>query len=207
MIPGRNTTDDNTTEISTEYQTTNTSQRIGYGLTVQARITNRFYLDVSGLLRRLGYQETTTVSTTVIAILNGSTYPSTTTTSTHEETNAHRVIDIPFLLRYYGLPKRPRSPRWFLEAGGTWRDATDIHTSMDSTDASGNVTCCTFTPTVPKHSTAIGETVGAGIQFVDEFGIHVVPEFRYTRWVEPIFESLSTTGRLNQIEAVISVTF
>lgn len=205
-IPGRNTTDDNSTEIMTQYQTTNASERIGYGLTVQARVINHFYLNLSGLLRRMGYQETTTVSTTVTAVLNGSTYPSTTTTSTHEDTRA-RLIDIPFLVRYYGTPKRSHSPRWFLEAGGTWRLANDIRTSVDSTDADGNVTCCTTTPAVPKHRSAVGETVGAGIQFIDEFGIKVTPEFRYTRWVEPIFENLSTTGRLNQIEADISITF
>lgn len=206
MVPGRNTTDDNTTEISTEYQTSNASERIGYGVTIQARIAGRYYLDVSGLLRRLGYQETTTVSTTTTQVLNGSSYQSTSTTSTHEDTRT-RLIDIPFLLRYYGNPKRPRSPRWFLEAGGTWRDANHIRTSMDSTDADGNVTCCTFTPAVPKHRSTVGAVVGAGIQFVDEFGIHVVPEFRYTRWESPIFENLSTTGRLNQIEADLSITF
>jgi hypothetical protein len=206
MIPGRNTTDDNTTEIMTQYQTTGASERIGYGLTVQARIINHFYLNLSGLLRRIGYQETTTVSTTTISVLNGSTYPSTSMTSTHEDTRS-RLIDIPFLVRYYGTGKRPRSPRWFLEAGGTWRLAKDIRTSIDSTDASGTVTCCTTTPAVPKHRSAIGATVGAGIQFMDEFGIKVTPEFRYTRWREPIFENLSTNTSLNQIEGLISITF
>lgn len=205
-VPGRTFTDDNTTEISTQYQTTSSSDRFGYGLTVQARIVNHFYLDVSGILRQLGYSETTTVSTTTTQVLNGSSYQSTSTTSTNEATHT-RLIDIPFLVRYYGTGKRERSPRWFLEAGGTWRTANDIHTVFLSTDADGNVTCCTTTPTVPKHRSTIGAVVGAGFQFVDEFGIHVVPEFRYTRWESPIFENLSTTGRLNQIEADLSITF
>ena len=206
QVPGRTFTDDNTVAITTQYQTTGAGDHIGYGLTVQSRIINHFYLNVSGILRQMGYQETTTVSTTTIQVLNGSTFPSTSTTSTHEDTRA-RLIDIPFLLRYYGTPKRPRSPRWFLELGGTYRFADQIRTSLDSTDAIGDVTCCTTTATVPKHHSAIGETVGAGITFTDEFGIKVTPEFRYTRWAEPIFESLSTTGRANQIEAVISFTF
>jgi hypothetical protein len=206
MIPGRTSTVNTSTELSTEYQTTGASERIGYGLTVQARIVNHFYLDVSGLVRRIGYQETTTISTTTTAILNGSTYPSTTTTSTHEDTRA-RLIDIPFLVRYYGTGKRPSSPRWFLEAGGTWRLANDIRTSSDSTDASGLNTCCTFTPAIPKNRNSEGAVVGAGIQFKDEFGIKVVPEFRYTRWTRPIFENLTTTTKDNQIEADISLTF
>ena len=46
---------------------------------------------------------------------------------------------------------------------------------------------------MPKHRSSFGAMVGAGIQFVDEFGIHVVPEVRYTRWMNPTFENLTTT--------------
>ena len=206
LIPGRTFTNDNTTDITTQYQTSGQSQRIGYGLTVQARVKGRFYFDVSGLLHRIAYAETTTVSTVTEQFLNGSPYYTTTTTSTQENTHG-RLIDIPFLVRYYGVGKHPGSPRWFLEGGGTYRFITDIKTSSNSTDSSGNVTCCTNTPTTPKDHSAIGGTVGAGIQFTDEFGIHVTPEFRYTRFFEPIFENLSTNTRANQIEADISITF
>jgi hypothetical protein len=60
---------------------------------------------------------------------------------------------------------------------------------------------------VPKHRSAPGAVVGAGIQFVDEFGIRVVPEVRYTRWFEPVFENLTTRTKDNQLEAAISLTF
>ena len=170
------------------------------------RISEHFYVDLSALLRRMGYQSTTTVATTTTNVLNGITYPTTSTTSTHEDTRA-RLIDIPLVLRYYGTGKRPTSPRWFLEAGGAWRLANDIRTSLDSTDASGIVTCCTYTPTVPQHRSAIGMVAGAGIQFTDEFGIHVVPEVRYTRWVNPIFDNLTTKTQANQVEAGFSLTF
>jgi hypothetical protein len=206
LLKGGTSTIDNTSEISTEYQTKGASERIGYGLTLQGRITEHFYVNVSGLLRRTGYQLTTTVSTTTTSTLNGISFPSTTTTSTHEDTRA-RLIDIPLLVRYYGLGKRPGSPRWFLEGGGSWRLANQIRTSIDSTDASGNVTCCTFTPAVPQHRSSIGAMAGAGIQFVDEFGIHVVPEVRYTRWVDPTFNNLTTRTQRNEVEAAISLTF
>ncbi len=206
LVPGKTTTVDNTTEISTQYQTQGASERIGYGVTLQARVTDHFYVNLSGLLRRIGYQFTTTVSTTTTAVLNGTTYPSTTTTSTHEDTRA-RLIDIPLLVRYYGKGKRPGSPRWFLEAGGTGRLSNGIRTSLDSTDSSGNLTCCTYTPAVPAHRSAFGASVGAGIQFIDEFGIHVVPEVRYTRWIEQVFDNISTHTQRNQVEADISITF
>jgi hypothetical protein len=206
LIGGGSSTVNNSADVSTMYQTKGAAERIGYGLTLQARVAGHFYIDVSALLRRLGYQFTTTIATTTTNVLNGSTYQSTSTTSTHEDTRAD-AIDVPFLVRYYGTGKRPTSPRWFLEAGGTWRVSTDIRTSIDSTDSSGNVTCCTFTPAVPKHRSGIGATVGAGIQFVDEFGIHVVPEVRYTRWEDPIFENFTTRTKANQVEADISLTF
>jgi hypothetical protein len=206
LIKAATSTVDNTSEISTQYQTTGASERIGYGVTLQARVTEHFYVNLSGLLRRVGYQLTTTVATTTTSVLNGTSFPVTSTTSTHEDTRA-RLIDIPFLVRYYGTGKRPTSPRWFLEAGGAWRLANDIRTSVDATDASGNLTCCTFTPTVPQHRSSVGIVAGAGVQIVDEFGIHVVPEVRYTRWLEPTFDNLTTNTQRNQVEAAISLTF
>ena len=206
LINGATSNVTNTSEIGTQYQTTGASSRIGYGVTMQARITEHFYVNLSGLLRRIGYQLNTTVSTTTTSVLNGTSFPSTSTTSKHEDTRA-RLIDIPFLVRYYGTGKRPTSPRWFVEAGGTWRLANDIRTSLDTIDASGTVTCCTFTPTVPQHRSSVGMDVGAGIQFVDEFGIHVVPEVRYTRWINPTFNNLTTKTQQNQVEAAVSLTF
>lgn len=206
LIKGASSTINNTSEISTQYQTTGASERIGYGITLQARVTDHFYVDLDALVRRIGYQLTTSVSTTTTNVLNGTPYPVTTTTSTHEDTRA-RLIDIPLVLRYYGTGKRPTSPRWFLEAGGAWRLANDIRTSLDSTDVNGVVTCCTTTPAVPAHRSSVGMAAGAGVQFVDEFGIHVVPEVRYTRWIDQTFDSLTTHSQRNQVEANISLTF
>ena len=206
QIKGDTSTINNTSEIATQYVTKGASERIGYGLTLQVRVTDHFYVDLSALLRRVGYQMTTTVATTTTSVLNGVSFPVTTTTSTHEDTRA-RLIDVPFLVRYYGTGKRPRSPRWFLEAGGAWRLANDIRTSLDSTDESGIVTCCTSTPTVPQHRSSVGAVAGAGIQFVDEFGIRVIPEVRYTRWLEQTFDNLTTRSQRNQVEADISLTF
>lgn len=207
LVPGRTDTINTSSSLNTVFQTTGASERIGYSLTVQGRVTRHFYVDLSGVLRRIGYQLTTTVNTTVTNVLNGTTYPSTTSTSTHEDTRAD-LIDIPLMVRYYGLGKNgPRSPRWFLEIGGTGRVVTDIRTSVDTTDASGTLTCCTYTPATPAHRYSYGPTVGAGLQFTDEFGIHVTPEVRYTRWQRPVFNNLTTTTTVNELEAVISLTF
>jgi hypothetical protein len=206
QIEGRTFTNYTSTSLNTQYQTSNASERIGYGVTGQARVKGHFYINISGILHRTGYQETTTVSTTVTEVLNGSTYPSVTTTSTHEDTRAY-AIDVPALVRYYGTGKRPGSPRWFLEIGGEYQTLEDIRTSVDAVNSSGTITGYTYTPATPQHNGIKGAVVGAGIQFTDEFGIHVIPEVRYTRWMESNFNNLSTTGVRNQLEADVSITF
>jgi hypothetical protein len=46
-----------------------------------------------------------------------------------------------------------------------------------------------------------------GLQLIDPFGIRVVPEVRYTRWLDDMFYYQSTITQRNQIEAVISLSF
>jgi hypothetical protein len=132
--------------------------------------------------------------------------PTVTTTSTHDDTRG-RLLDVPVMVRYFGKSRHVPGPRWFAELGAAWRDATSFRTSMDSTDATGVVTCCTAEPTVPTHRSALGYVVGAGLQFIDPFGIRVVPEVRYTRWKDEIFSNLSTHTQQNQLEANITLSF
>jgi hypothetical protein len=78
---------------------------------------------------------------------------------------------------------------------------------MDFTDASSVLSCCTTTPTQPEHRSAFGVTAGAGVQVMDAFGIRVVPEVRYTRWMSPIFHSFTTNTQQNEVAAGLSITF
>jgi len=204
-IPNKSTAATSTTP-STQYATKGASSRIGYGITGQVRLTDHFAVDVSALYRRIGYQLTTTDTATTTTILNGISTSTTSTTSTHEDTRS-RLFDIPFLLRFYSSSKRPDGPRWFLEGGGAWRVATGIRTSVDSTDASGINTCCTTAAAKPAHRTGIGMVGGAGVQLIDPVGIHVVPEVRYTRWVNPVFDAFTTNMVQNQLEGTLSFTF
>jgi hypothetical protein len=206
LVPGSTSTVNNSSTVSTQYQTQGASERIGYGLTGQVRITGHFAVDLSALYRRIGYQFEDTVSTTTTTVLNGTTSSTTATTITHQDTRA-RLFDFPLEVRYYSGSKRPNGPRWFVEVGGAWRWSNGIRTSTDTTDTAGVNACCTNTPTVPAHSSSIGLVAGAGLQFIDPFGIHVVPEVRYTRWIDPIFDNLTTNTQRNQLDASISLTF
>jgi hypothetical protein len=206
LIPAKTSTVDNSATVSTQDSTQHESSRVGYGLTGQVRITNHFSVDLSALYRRAGYQFEETISTTTTTVLNGQTSSTTTTTSTHQDVNAH-FFDFPLTVRYYSGSKRPNGPRWFAEAGGAWRWANRIRTSTDTTNAVSENICCTFTPVVPAHRSTIGMVAGIGLQFIDAFGIHVVPEVRYTRWIDQVFDNLTTHTQTNQLDASLSLTF
>lgn len=206
LVPAKTSTVDNSATVSTQYETQRASSRIGYGLTGQVRITGHFAVDLQALYRRLGYQFEDTVSTTTTTVVNGETSSTVATTITHQDVHA-RLFDFPLTVRYYSGAKRPNGPRWFAEVGGAWRWANGIRTSTDTTDAAGVNTCCTFTPVTPAHSSTIGLVAGVGLQFIDPFGIHVVPEVRYTRWIDQVFQNQTTTTFQNQLDASISLTF
>ncbi len=206
LVPGSTSTVNNSSTVSTQAQTKGESPRIGYGLTGQVRITGHFAVDLSAVYRRIGYQFTNTIATTTTTVLNGTVNSTTATTDTHQDVHA-RLLYIPVVLRYYSGSRRPNGPRWFVEAGGAWLWASGIRTSTDTTDAAGVNTCCSFTPVSPAHNSAVGMVAGAGLQFIDAFGIHVVPEVRYTRWIDQVFNNSTTHTFQNQLEAVISLTY
>jgi hypothetical protein len=205
-ISGGSQTVATTSSVSDVYSTSDASSRIGYGLTFQAGVTDHFAIAAGVYLRKIGYQFTDTTNTTVNVVEGGTVVPTTTTTSTHEDTRGH-LIDVPVMLRYYGKSRHTPGARWFVEAGAAWRDSTHFRTSMDTTDASAVTTCCTFPTTVVAHRNTLGYVVGAGLQFIDPFGIRVVPEVRYTRWKDEIFRDLSTHTQQNQVEAIITLSF
>ena len=205
-VSGGSQTVATTSSVSDTYNTSDASSRIGYGLTFQAGVTDHFAIAAGVYLRKIGYQFTNTINTTTNVVEGGTVVPTVTTTSTHEDTRGH-LIDVPLMLRYFGKSRHTPGPRWFVEAGAAWRDATHFRSSMDSTDASSVTTCCTFPATVVSHRNAVGYVVGAGLQFIDPFGIRVVPEVRYTRWMDQVFNNLSTHTQANQVEANITLSF
>ena len=205
-IPSNTSNVTNSPTVTTMYQTTGASQRIGYGLTTQLAITDHFAVAIGGVLQRIGYQFTNTVTTSKPTVVSGVVTTVTTSTNTHEDTRA-RLIDVPGVLRYYSRGRHDPGTRFFFEGGGAWRKADQIRTSLSSSDASSVVTCCTTTPATPAHSSAFGIVGGAGAQFTDAFGIKVVPEVHYTRWMSPIFSAFTTHTQQNEVAAGFSLTF
>lgn len=206
LIPGRTSIVNSSTTLMTTYSTTGASERIGYGITGQVAVSDHFAVAVQGLLRRIGYQLNTTVTTTKETLVDGVETTTQTSTGTHEDTRAD-LFEVPVMARYFTRERHERGNRLFLEAGGAWRDANHIRTSLSSTNAASVLSCCTYTPATPAHRTALGGTIGGGILFIDAFGIHVYLEADYTRWRNPIFENLTTDTKRNEVAAGLTIGF
>ncbi|MCX6625923.1 MAG: hypothetical protein NTY38_33640 [Acidobacteria bacterium] len=196
------TTPTSATTVDNSWNTTGKSQRIGYGLTGQVAITDHFAVSVSGIIRKIGYTMDTTSTTTTI---KGLSY-TINSVSSHEDTRA-RLFDFPATLRYYNKNRHDPGPRVFIELGGALRKVNHITTSISNTANDGTLTCCTVTPARPAHSTVRGAVGGFGVHLIDPVGIRVIPEIRYTRWMNDTFHSNSTRMQRNQIEAILSLSF
>lgn len=194
------------TSIATEYKSSPEARRIGYGLTGQLALTERFGLAFGAYLRRVGYTLDTTVTTNVTGFVNGIQGVTSSSTNVHDDTRA-RVLNVPFLLRYYSKGRHEPGPRWFAEAGGAFQTLLSPRTTLSSTDAIGNASCCTVSTSHFAHRSVLGVEGGAGVQLIDPVGIRVVPEVRYTRWMNPLIDDNTAHNQRNQVEASLSLSF
>jgi hypothetical protein len=186
------------------YNSTGIQQRIGWGGQVQAAVTERFAVNVGFLLRRAGY-------TMNADIIEGTDNPNTPADDRihiikNEDTRA-KFFDFPVVVRYYGKDRHTAGLRWFVEGGAALRHVSRIKTSIDTTVGTGDTVCCDTTPAQPARRTIRGFVGGFGFQLIDPVGVRVVPEVRYTRWAGRSFDAFSTHSEVNQVEAMISLTF
>lgn len=172
---------------------TNNAGWTGGGLTLNARITRSFWVNIGGIYRYAGYDwmyNTTDANLDAFA-----------------ERSRIRMIDIPALVRYNGKKWNP-SKHTFYELGGTYRDVISRVTTSDQTDFGGTAG---IGPGIPSntayHRTSYGATVGAGIIAKDDFGIIVSPEVRYTRWMGDTFASNVIGTQKNQLEITLTFGF
>jgi hypothetical protein len=114
--------------------------------------------------------------------------------------------DIPILVRFRGLRESGRLKRFYPLVGGTYRHVGRVRTGNDTVNADGS-TDYNEIPDVPVHRNLFGFTAGIGFRLVDELGIKVVPEIRFTRWFSDTFNGLSYTSSPNQAQAGIGITF
>ncbi len=173
------------------------------GAAIQVTVTNRFAVAINGIVRQAGFR----VSSSVIS---GTDLPTTPADDRKfylaaEQTHAY-YLDLPVLVRFYGKSHRKQGHRWFVEGGGTVRHVWNVKTSI-TTETEDGTKCCDNTPTRPHKQNALGATAGAGQHFVDDFGIRIIPEVRYTRWFNETFQRYGARSRRDQIEIMVTIGF
>lgn len=188
-------------QIDTENESKGTF--FGGGLTMQFFLTDRYAVNADLQVRRLRYRLTT-------RWYEGVDNPNTTgddrTLTTFTEDTRARYYDIPLLIRRYNESRFEEKWKWFYEAGPTLRHVSHIRSSLQ-TEKGSTTSCCDETPATPAKTNIFGATAGIGLVLKDDFGIKIVPEFRYTRWLGGIFNSRAARSRRDQYEAVFTITF
>jgi hypothetical protein len=180
--------------VQATYVTMDRSQRIGWGGTVQAAITDRLAVNAGFILRRFGYEMTSEAFLGLTDHLVGS------------EMVLGKYFDVPVLMRLYTRSRYRPGPHWFVEGGAVFRRATKI-VSLTQTILNSVDTTTSTTPVTPLSRTTNGYTVGVGFQLIDPLGIRVIPGVRYTRWMNRTYNHFSTYNDLNQVEANLTLSF
>ncbi|MBK9167698.1 MAG: hypothetical protein IPM24_09565 [Bryobacterales bacterium] len=181
------------TEVQAESRAS--SSMLGYGFVVQAAITDRTAIAISPILRKAKFE-------TFRAVIVGVNQPQGT--NIDEDVRAG-YLDVPVLGRWYGKSRWDEGPRFFLEGGPTMRWVRNVRTQRDT--LSPNQTRTSDNIPIEHRKRFLGATAGFGLQFIDDIGIRVVPEFRYTRWLASAFDTTSARSRRDQFEVLVSITF
>lgn len=173
--------------------TVNNYLKIAVGPSLEIRLFRGFSFCGEFLYHRLNYTQTSqvTVDGNVTAIV--------------EQTKA-TLWDIPMMIRWRGLAETGFLSHIYFAGGGAIRDVAHIHTNTQTTPP-GGATTSSNVPTVPSAQKLPGIVGAVGMRFVDDFGIKLSPELRYTHWLGATFDSNSTRSRRDEIAVGIALTF
>jgi hypothetical protein len=180
-----------------------TGSEYGGGPTVQWNVNRRFSITLDLLQHNAGYKSE---SFGTLGVDNPKTTTDERTYFKRSEITRADYWDVSALARIYYDRHARADFRRFFNFGAAYRRLTDIRTSRETTDTDGT-TCCLETPATPAHRAVPGVVVGAGIQAIDDLGIKITPELRYTRWLRNSVDVTAVRSNKNQWEFVIGFTF
>ena len=203
-IPDASVTQTVASDLSIESWADAKRRLFGGGIVWQTTLTPRLALSGGMLFRRLDF---TTTAITYEGVDDTDTTDDERTATLKQTTTRARLLDIPLVLRRYSKDHSRRGRRYFYEGGMAMRLAHGVRSFGVSTDQAGTETCCDEATQTPAHRVLPGFVAGAGIQFIDEFGIRIVPEVRYTRWLWRTFDSGPARSGMDQLEFGLSLTF
>lgn len=187
-----------------EYFMEGSSARAFYGITTQFTLGNRWAVGIQANLRRMKYAMDINTTTGV----DNPNIPGDQRNfvRTEERTEAW-FFDVPVMMRYYTVDHLDPGTRAFFEFGGAVRHVTRVRSTIDVQNRMNQVLETLTDPVLPQNNNVIGAVAGFGVQFIDDFGIRTVPEFRFTRWMGQPYEGTAIKTNQNMIEAMISFTF
>ncbi len=176
---------------------TNNARPFGGGVAGYYYLTKTLSLNLDFIYRRTGYSTTDVLD-------------DATTTSYFSRTRAN-YFDFPLLARYHSGRYHLLHSPVFIEGGPTLRYVEQITTSttVDTTvNSAVTSVCCTEIPDRPDHRAAIGITAGVGLRLPpDQLGVRIVPEIRYTRWMQSTFSAAPTMSNRDQAEVLLTISF
>jgi hypothetical protein len=197
----------------TEIKGTASGSKWGAGASFQVNLNRKLGVLLEFTPRNAGYK---VVQTTTMGLNDTDT--SWDERASYKATQVSRADhwDFAAMARLYYAHRERASFRRFFSFGGTYRRLADIRSSAESTLTYGatsssetpdTVQCCDETPLTPRHKSVAGFALGAGVQAMDDLGIKVIPEVRFTRWLSSAFDVPPARSSKNQWELILSIVF
>jgi hypothetical protein len=175
--------------------TSNTYMQVGAGPSVEYAAFGHISFAAELFYHSIDYTKTTEITITSNSALTGIT----------EKTGA-RLWDAPVFVRYRGFGETGFFSKVYVAAGAELRDVAHIHTTT-VTNLPDGTNLNSYAPVVPTKRNLPGVVAGVGARFVDDFGIKLEPELRYTHWFGETFDSGSTQMRRSQFDLSIALVF
>ena len=182
------------TEISSE------GLRMVAGPTFEYVVTNDFTIGADFLYRRAGYDSAVQLSYQVTDDNDGDVI--------FQEFQDTRLnyFDLPVIVRFFPGQMDPKASRPYVLGGVALRFANGVSTTTEVVDSEAIVDT-DKTPIELANSTSFGGVIGAGIRLVDDVGIKIDLEGRYTRWAQSVIQTGAANSNQNQLEFMFGISF
>jgi hypothetical protein len=168
---------------------------------MHVQITDRWGLSVDALFSRAGYDASSKTETQP----EGEEDPEFIS-ALYERTRAD-YWDLPVLARYYYTGFQDDPARLFISAGVSARAVSGIHTYSENFVEKDKRSDTSAAPVKPDHRAVLGAVVGGGLRLLDEVGLKVDMEVRYTRWIQRVFDSSVARSSANEGTVYIGFSF
>ena len=177
------------------------TKRYPVGPTMHVQFTDRWGLSFDALYSRAGYDASSKTETQP----EGEEDPDFIS-ALYERTRAD-YWDFPVLARYYYTGFQDDPARLFISAGVAARAVSGIQTFSEFVVEEGVRSDTSATPVKPEHRAVLGAVVGGGLRLLDEVGLKVDMEVRYTRWIQRVFDSSVARSSANEGTVYIGFSF